>query len=326
MPTKPSSAPLRAPRSHDLERRRARRCARCAISTGRAASTCSRSPTTRRGTGAGCGADNYAAYLAEIEAEAERARRLYDLLVIPGLELTYDDPDPLEAAHAVAVGPAVVRRRRRPGSRPRSPPRGRRGGARRRPPVCAGAARRRRRAAPAPSARGRSSRALVDRFELFNRHTLFGWVAAAGLPVIATGDFHRIEHLATWKTLLPPCAEGAKARLGLVQYLRSCAARVSRSRLDDARRSGWPPDRGGPARRLRCGRSALALRGVRGVAELAELAGDEIDDLLADVHGVVADPLDTTRDDEHPQRRTRAPAASRRARARPRWRCGSRGR
>jgi hypothetical protein len=34
------------------------------------------------------------------------------------------------------------------------------------------------------------------------------------------------------------------------------------------------------------------LRRMRGVAELAELAGDEIDDLLADVDGVVADPLD----------------------------------
>jgi histidinol phosphatase-like PHP family hydrolase len=50
------------------------------------------------------GPDNYADYLAAVEAEAERARRLYDLLVLPGLELTYDDPDPFLAAHAVAVG------------------------------------------------------------------------------------------------------------------------------------------------------------------------------------------------------------------------------
>src|SRR5262245_57477860 len=49
-------------------------------------------------------AESYAAYLAEVEREAERARRLYRLLVLPGLELTYDDPDPLAAAHAVAVG------------------------------------------------------------------------------------------------------------------------------------------------------------------------------------------------------------------------------
>ena len=40
---------------------------------------------------------------------------------------------------------------------------------------------------------------------------------------------------------------------------------------------------------------------MRRVGELAELAGDEIGDLLADVDGVVADPLDATGDDEHPQ-------------------------
>src|SRR5262249_14981675 len=43
-------------------------------------------------------------YFAAIAAQAGRARREYDLLVLPGLELTYDDPAPLLAAHAVAVG------------------------------------------------------------------------------------------------------------------------------------------------------------------------------------------------------------------------------
>ena len=38
-----------------------------------------------------------------IEIEAARARVQYDMLVLPGLELTYDDDDPLQAAHAVAV-------------------------------------------------------------------------------------------------------------------------------------------------------------------------------------------------------------------------------
>ena len=49
-------------------------------------------------------AANFDAYLAAVEAEAIRARALYGLLIIPGLELTYDDPEPAEAAHAVAVG------------------------------------------------------------------------------------------------------------------------------------------------------------------------------------------------------------------------------
>ena len=43
-------------------------------------------------------------YLAEIDAEAARAHALYGLLVLPGLELTCDDPDPARAGHAVAVG------------------------------------------------------------------------------------------------------------------------------------------------------------------------------------------------------------------------------
>ena len=47
---------------------------------------------------------NYDAYLAAIEEEADRAWDLYRLLLVPGLELTYDDPDPGEAAHAVALG------------------------------------------------------------------------------------------------------------------------------------------------------------------------------------------------------------------------------
>lgn len=46
----------------------------------------------------------HAEYLAEIRHQAERARRRYGLLVLPGLELTWDDADPERAAHAVAVG------------------------------------------------------------------------------------------------------------------------------------------------------------------------------------------------------------------------------
>ena len=43
-------------------------------------------------------------YHDAIEAERERAARLYGLLLIAGIELTYDDADPLRAAHAVALG------------------------------------------------------------------------------------------------------------------------------------------------------------------------------------------------------------------------------
>ena len=52
---------------------------------------------------------------------------------------------------------------------------------------------------------------------LFNRTQLFGWVADAGLPAVASGDFHDLEHLAGWKTLLPSMHDEA----AVVDYLRS---------------------------------------------------------------------------------------------------------
>jgi uncharacterized membrane protein YbhN (UPF0104 family) len=48
-------------------------------------------------------------------------------------------------------------------------------------------------------------------------------------------------------------------------------------------------------------RLGLGLPVVRGVREFAELARHEVRRLLADVHRVVADPLDAARDDDHPQ-------------------------
>jgi flavin-dependent dehydrogenase len=58
---------------------------------------------------------------------------------------------------------------------------------------------------------------LIDRYELFNQREVFSWVANAGLPSIASGDFHRLEHLSSWKTLLP-CE---KSEAEIVDYLRS---------------------------------------------------------------------------------------------------------
>jgi predicted metal-dependent phosphoesterase TrpH len=161
-------------------------------------------------------AGNYDAYLRAVRAEALRARDLYDLLVIPGLELTYDDPDPLAAGHAVAIGlrgyvdvagglePALVRARTGGAALVAAHPYS--------PDELAAATR----GTAAFAARPELAE-LVDRYELFNRATLFSWVAAAGHPTVATGDFHRPEHLATWKTLLP-CA---KTRRGVVDHLRS---------------------------------------------------------------------------------------------------------
>jgi 3',5'-nucleoside bisphosphate phosphatase len=166
----------------------------------------------------GVHAGNQADYLAEVAAQAERARRDYDLLVLPGLELTYDDPDPFASAHAVAVGtrelvavddgiePALGRARDAGAALIAAHPYRRGDGDI--PPT---------RPTQRFSRDWRELAPLVDRWELFNRRELFAWVAECGLPALASGDFHRPEHLFGWKTLLP-CAKREDA---VVEYLRS---------------------------------------------------------------------------------------------------------
>jgi hypothetical protein len=48
--------------------------------------------------------DRWSDYLADVEREAARAWRTYGMLVIPGLKLTFNDEEPVKAAHAVAIG------------------------------------------------------------------------------------------------------------------------------------------------------------------------------------------------------------------------------
>ena len=46
---------------------------------------------------------------------------------------------------------------------------------------------------------------------------MFSWVAAEGLPGVASGDFHTRAHLETWKTVLP-CEKSPAA---VIAHLRS---------------------------------------------------------------------------------------------------------
>jgi predicted metal-dependent phosphoesterase TrpH len=164
----------------------------------------------------GVTAASYEAYLAEIDHEARRARERYGLLVLPGLELTYNDPDPGLSAHALAVGlrcfvsvdggidraietavstgAALIAAH--PYDDEPSPHPGRLTQRFARDPVLA---------------------ARMHRFELFNRTQLFPWVARAGLPCVASGDFHRLEHLEGWKSVIP-CGRDEEA---VVRHLRS---------------------------------------------------------------------------------------------------------
>jgi hypothetical protein len=161
-------------------------------------------------------AANHGDYLAAIAREATRAQRRYGMLVLPGLELTWDDEQADRAAHAVAVGldrfvgledgfdAAVETARDHGAAILAAHPHG----------------------ARFDSIPGRTTqrwrydttvRSLAHRFELINRTQVFDWVAEAGLPAVANGDFHREEHLATWKTVIPAERDAA----AVVDYLRS---------------------------------------------------------------------------------------------------------
>jgi 3',5'-nucleoside bisphosphate phosphatase len=172
----------------------------------------------RRQDGAGPSVDegSFGAYLAEVEHETERAWELYGMLVVPGLELTFNDADPRQAAHAVAIGlrtfvPVDDGIERAIGSASMA------GAA-----IIAAHPYGAESADPHPRLTKRWAcdevfRELAHRFELFNRTQLYGWVAEAGLPSVASGDFHRPEHLTGWKTLLPTHGQEA----AVVDYLRS---------------------------------------------------------------------------------------------------------
>lgn len=155
-------------------------------------------------------------YLDAVRAEAERAAAEYQLLVIPGLELTENDDDPNRSAHVLALGL----------ERHVSMESG----------VVEAARDAEQQGAALVAAHPYSDsdvtpfratlriwreldefRDLVHRFELFNRFEVFAWVAEAQLPVVATGDTHKADHLSSWKTVVP-CRKDERA---LLEHLRS---------------------------------------------------------------------------------------------------------
>ena len=165
----------------------------------------------------GVNATNVGAYLDEIEREGVRALSDYGLLLVPGVELTYNDPDPNEAFHAVAVGlhgvvsvddgPAAAMETARDRgaailvAHPHLPDSSM--------------------SPPCPTwyfaRHWRQLRGLFDRVELFNGCQLFSWVADERFAPVACADFHTAEDLPGWTTVIP-CEQDPDA---LVDYLRS---------------------------------------------------------------------------------------------------------
>jgi len=145
--------------------------------------------------------DRFETYLEDIATEAKRARRLYNMLVVPGAEITQNHIRSKKNSHIVALNirqfisadqPAeeILREIRRQGA-----------------------------VSIACHPHHRTTRRieistcylwdhrkrlvdLVDVWEAANRDDLFSVTSLKHYPYVANSDFHKPKHLYSWKTLL----------------------------------------------------------------------------------------------------------------------------
>jgi hypothetical protein len=145
--------------------------------------------------------ESFDEYLGEIAEEAQRARRRYGMLVLPGAEITKNHVRAKKNAHIIALGireyisadestETILREIRRQGA-----------------------------LSIACHPHHRTTRRLeistcylwdhrddlidmVDLWEAANRDDLFSVTSLKHFPYIANSDFHRPKHLYSWKTLV----------------------------------------------------------------------------------------------------------------------------
>ena len=145
--------------------------------------------------------DVFGAYLDEISSEAVRAKRLYNMLVIPGAEITQNHIRSKKNSHIIALNvqeyisadqPAddILKEIRRQGALSIA---------------CHPHHRTTRRVEIGTcylwDHRKRVAE-LVDVWEAANRDDLFSVTSLKHYPYIANSDFHKPKHLYSWKTLL----------------------------------------------------------------------------------------------------------------------------
>jgi hypothetical protein len=145
--------------------------------------------------------ERFGAYLADIEREAKRAARLYDMLVIPGAEVTQNHIRSKKNAHIVALNiqefisadqPAedILRDIRRQGALSIA---------------CHPHHRTTRRIEISTCYLWDHRKRLVDLVDVWeaaNRDDLFSVTSLKHYPYVANSDFHKAKHLYSWKTLL----------------------------------------------------------------------------------------------------------------------------
>jgi predicted metal-dependent phosphoesterase TrpH len=145
--------------------------------------------------------DRFDPYLAEIASEARRARRLYEMLVIPGAEITQNHIRSKKNSHIIALGmtefvsadqPAeeILRAIRRQGALSVACHPHHRTTRRMEIGTCYLWDHRKRLVE------------LVDVWEAANRDDLFSVTSLKHYPYVANSDFHKPKHLYSWKTLL----------------------------------------------------------------------------------------------------------------------------
>jgi hypothetical protein len=67
-----------------------------------------------------------------------------------------------------------------------------------------------------------------DAWEVANRTDLFSVVSLSNFPILANGDFHKAQHLYSWKTLLP-CEKSVEAVKACIRDNRGVAITLFRN-------------------------------------------------------------------------------------------------
>ena len=146
-------------------------------------------------------AERFGAYLAEIENEAQRAKKQYGMMVVPGAEVTQNHFRPKKNSHIVALNigefisadqPAedILREIRRQGALSIA---------------CHPHHRTTRRIEISTCYLWEHRKRLVDLVDVWeaaNRDDLFSVTSLKHYPYVANSDFHKPKHLYSWKTLL----------------------------------------------------------------------------------------------------------------------------
>ncbi len=145
--------------------------------------------------------DRFAAYLEEIQVEGERAKRLYDLLVVPGAEITQNHISSKKNSHIVGLNlrqfisadqsaEDILKEIRKQGAFSIACHPHHRTTRRIEISTCYLWDHRKRLVE------------LVDVWEAANRDDLFSVTSLKHYPYVANSDFHKPKHMYSWKTLV----------------------------------------------------------------------------------------------------------------------------